>query len=141
MFGFNPFARPKPRAPPPSQEAAPVPETPVILSGSAVVSAVNASESPKLPVTSASATHYITRDMLLGEVVAKHPNAAFVFMQYGLHCVGCVISEYETVEQGCRAHGIPDEVIDEMVADANLFIEEERATRPSAPSETKEKGL
>jgi hybrid cluster-associated redox disulfide protein len=78
-------------------------------------------DSPK-PV---STKQHITKDMFLGEVVRQHPKAAFVFMQYGLHCVGCYISEFETVEQGALGHGMPPEMVDEMIADANLFIDEE----------------
>lgn len=75
----------------------------------------------------------IKRDMLLGEVVQKYPKAAFVFMQYGLHCVGCAVSSYETIEQGASGHGMPEEMIDEMVADANAFVEEELQKDSSNP--------
>lgn len=63
--------------------------------------------------------------MLLAEVVDKYPKAAFVFVQYGLHCVGCHVSAYETIEQGAGGHGMPPEVIEEMIADANEFIAED----------------
>jgi len=68
---------------------------------------------------------YVTKEMLLGEVVSKHPRAAFVMLQYGLHCIGCHVSIYETIEQGCLGHGMPPDVMEEMLADVNAFIGEE----------------
>ncbi len=70
---------------------------------------------------------YVTKEMLLGEVVAKHPKAAFVMLQYGLHCIGCHVSYYETIEQGCLGHGMPPHVMEEMLEDVNAFIAEEEA--------------
>jgi hybrid cluster-associated redox disulfide protein len=68
---------------------------------------------------------HVTKDMLIGEVTQKHPKAAFVFMNYGLHCVGCHVSAYETIEQGAMGHGMPEETLDEMMEDLNAFIEDE----------------
>jgi len=71
----------------------------------------------------------VTKDTLLGEVVAKHPRAAFVMLQYGLHCIGCHVSVYETIEQGCAGHGMPKETMEEMIADVNAYIEEEEKVK------------
>lgn len=73
------------------------------------------------------AAPHVTKDTLLGDVVAAHPKAAFVMLQYGLHCIGCHVSVYETIEQGCMGHGMPKEVMEEMIADVNAFIDEEEA--------------
>lgn len=84
-------------------------------------------------------TQYVTKDTLLGEVVAQHPRAAFVMLQYGLHCIGCHVSVYETIEQGCLGHGMPPDVMEEMLADVNAFIaEEEKIKQEQAASETKQ---
>jgi len=42
--------------------------------------------------------------MTIGEVVQKHPKAAFVFMDYGLHCIGCAAALNETIEQAAKVH-------------------------------------
>lgn len=68
-----------------------------------------------------------TREMLIGELVQQFPKAAFVMQQYGFHCAGCAISQYETLEQGARTHGMSDEELDEMLEDLNLFLEAEQA--------------
>jgi len=61
----------------------------------------------------------ITKDMNLGDVIFKWPNTAEVFMDYGLHCVGCIASGFDTIEMGAKVHALSDEEIDEMVARAN----------------------
>lgn len=48
----------------------------------------------------------ITKSMSIGEVVQKHPETIPVFMQQGLHCLGCAIASFESIEQGAQAHGI-----------------------------------
>jgi hybrid cluster-associated redox disulfide protein len=72
---------------------------------------------------------YVTKDTLLGDLVTKHPAAAFVMLQYGLHCIGCHVSVYETVEQGCQGHGMPPDVMDQMLKEINDFIAEEEKVK------------
>jgi hybrid cluster-associated redox disulfide protein len=64
----------------------------------------------------ASPNAKITKDMLLGEVIAKYPDAFEVFMKHGLHCAGCGAAFSETVEQGAEAHGID---LKELLKDLN----------------------
>ncbi|HLP80056.1 MAG TPA: iron-sulfur cluster assembly accessory protein [Acidobacteriota bacterium] len=64
----------------------------------------------------------IRRDMTIGEIVKQYPAAAEVFMEYGLHCVGCHVSYWETIEQGAASHGMSSEEIDMMVRDANEIV-------------------
>ena len=64
----------------------------------------------------------ITKNMLIEEVVLKHPDVAPIFFAYGLHCVGCHISSMETIEEGARAHGMDDEDINMIIKDANKII-------------------
>lgn len=61
----------------------------------------------------------ITRDMNIGEIMTRFPEAAEIMMSYGLHCIGCAISMYETLEMGCKTHGMSDEDIDNLVEDIN----------------------
>jgi hybrid cluster-associated redox disulfide protein len=48
----------------------------------------------------------ITKDMLVGEIVAKHPGLVETFFRNGLFCVGCHQAGQETLEQACQVHGI-----------------------------------
>ena len=68
----------------------------------------------------------ITKDMLLGSVVAEYPEAAEVMLEYGLHCVGCFANAYDTVEIGAKVHGMSDEEIEKMLSDVNNRIVKEK---------------
>jgi hybrid cluster-associated redox disulfide protein len=49
----------------------------------------------------------VTKDILMGELVDKYPQATEILMKYGFHCIGCMISPYESLEAGAAVHGIP----------------------------------
>jgi len=72
--------------------------------------------------TATAKTQKITKDMTLGEVAAKYPGAIMVLFKYGLHCIGCHVATYETVEQGAMAHGLSDKEITQMVEEMNKSI-------------------
>ena len=57
----------------------------------------------------------ISKDMNIAEVVEKYPEAAKVLMEEGLGCIGCVASEFETLEEGLRAHGMDVKKIVEKI--------------------------
>jgi hybrid cluster-associated redox disulfide protein len=61
----------------------------------------------------------ITRNMLLGEVVRKHPEAAMVMLRRGMHCMLCGMAAHETIEQGARAHGIGEKEIEKLLREMN----------------------
>ena len=58
----------------------------------------------------------ITKENTIEEVVNKYPESVMVFMKHGLHCIGCHVSAFESVEEGAMAHGID---VDALVADLN----------------------
>jgi len=61
----------------------------------------------------------ITKDIKIEEVVTQYPETMMVFMKHGLHCVGCHVSAFESIEDGAMAHGIN---VDALVADLNKVI-------------------
>lgn len=61
----------------------------------------------------------ITKTMLLGDIVSKHPEAVDIMIQRGLHCIGCHVAYWETLEQGAKAHGMSDKDINEMLKEMN----------------------
>jgi hybrid cluster-associated redox disulfide protein len=63
----------------------------------------------------------ITKDMKMGEVLREHPETVQVFMEHGLHCVGCQVAFMETIEQGAAAHGID---VDKLLKDLNDAVKE-----------------
>jgi len=45
----------------------------------------------------------------------KYPEAAEIFIQEGLHCIGCPFAMMETIEDGCKAHNInPDKLVEKI---------------------------
>lgn len=48
----------------------------------------------------------VSKSMTIGELIRKYPKTVFVFLDYGLHCVGCPMSLPETVEEAAKVHGI-----------------------------------
>lgn len=64
----------------------------------------------KAAATSASASS-IDPKSNIRELVAELPLAEQVLTQFGLHCAGCGVNKYETIEQGAAAHGLRVEPI------------------------------
>ncbi|MCR4335988.1 MAG: iron-sulfur cluster assembly accessory protein [archaeon] len=64
----------------------------------------------------------ITSDMNIGEVVARFPETAEIMMGYGLHCIGCHVNPYESIQDGASAHGMKQETIDGMVKEMNESV-------------------
>ncbi len=62
----------------------------------------------------------ITKDNTIEDVVTKYPESVMVFMKHGLHCVGCHVSAFESIEEGAMAHGIN---VDALVEDLNKVAE------------------
>lgn len=61
----------------------------------------------------------VTKDTIIGDILAYDREAAILFMSIGMNCVGCGASQYETIEQACGVHGID---VDDLVADLNEFL-------------------
>ncbi len=66
----------------------------------------------------------ITKDMIIAEIVERFPYLAEYIMDYGVHCVGCGISSFETLEEGFMGHGMTSENIDVIIEELNKVIEE-----------------
>jgi hybrid cluster-associated redox disulfide protein len=71
----------------------------------------------------------VTKKMTLGEVVSKYPEAAEVMLNHGLHCVGCHVALWETIEQGALAHGMNEKELKEMLEEINKKINEKKGVK------------
>ena len=58
----------------------------------------------------------VTKDMTIAQVLEENPDCAPVFMEFGMHCLGCAIAHGETVEQAAEVHGID---VDALIAALN----------------------
>lgn len=58
----------------------------------------------------------VTKDMSIGEVLREDRNTARIFMEFGMHCLGCPHATAESLEEAGMAHGIN---VDELVHQLN----------------------
>lgn len=64
----------------------------------------------------------ITKDTIIGDILTIAPQTAPLFMNIGMHCLGCPASRGETVEQACMVHGV----------DVNALLEKINSMVPAA---------
>lgn len=64
----------------------------------------------------------ITKKATFAEIMEKHPESANILFESGLHCIGCGMAMYETIEQGCLAHGMNKKEIDDLIKRINVEI-------------------
>lgn len=58
----------------------------------------------------------ITKEMSVSEVINKYPKTSFVFIDYGLPCVGCHMVKDDTVEGASQLHRVD---LKRLLADLN----------------------
>jgi len=71
----------------------------------------------------------INKDMTIVQVFQKYPHRvtrlAQIMTSHGLHCVGCHVSAYETIEQGLIGHGMDEEKLNILLKELNKAIEKD----------------
>ena len=81
----------------------------------------------------------LRRELTIGDVLQEYPDAAPLLTEKGIHCVGCHVSPFETLEEGFRSHGMSEEEIDTILADVNEKLAAALKNKPvqkEAPSGT-----
>ena len=54
----------------------------------------------------------ITKDTIIGDILDMDNTTAPVFLEMGMHCLGCPASRGETIAEACMVHGVDaDELI------------------------------
>jgi iron-sulfur cluster assembly accessory protein len=61
----------------------------------------------------------VSKEMLLGELMARFPKATEVFAKFGVKTAGCSTNPFDTLEQFAKAQGKDEAAISEMVASLN----------------------
>jgi hybrid cluster-associated redox disulfide protein len=62
----------------------------------------------------------VNKNMVIGDVLDKAPQTASLFLEIGMHCLGCPASRGETIEEACEVHGTN---ADELVSRINTLLE------------------
>ena len=63
----------------------------------------------------------ITRETSIGETLQMNRGTARIFMEFGMHCLGCPHATAESIEEAGAVHGIN---VDELVHQLNTFLAE-----------------
>lgn len=61
----------------------------------------------------------VTKQTLIGDILALDPGTEPYFMAMGMQCLYCPASRGETLEEACVVHGID---VEEMVQKLNEFL-------------------
>lgn len=61
--------------------------------------------------------------MRVQDILTLLPHAQPLLAEYGLHCVGCEGSAFETLEEGYKTHGFTEDKLDDLVTDLNALFE------------------
>jgi len=64
----------------------------------------------------------VNRDMTLGEIVQRFPEAIDIIQGRGLHCVGCGAAYWETLAEGAMGHGWTQEELNSMITEINVEV-------------------
>ncbi|MGI6113004.1 MAG: DUF1858 domain-containing protein [Mahellales bacterium] len=62
----------------------------------------------------------VTKDMTISQVLMMDRGTAPIFMNHGMHCLGCPSASGESIEDACAVHGID---VDTLVKDLNEYLE------------------
>ena len=62
----------------------------------------------------------VNENTKLSELLDYRGGIAYILSQYGMHCLGCHASEYETLGQPCAAHLID---VDDVIMVITNYIE------------------
>ena len=61
----------------------------------------------------------VTKDTLISDIMMNAPEAAPLFQDIGMHCMGCAMASGENVEEACEVHGVP---VEPFLVKLNAFI-------------------
>ena len=61
----------------------------------------------------------VTKDTIIGDILDIAPESAPLFLEIGMHCLGCPSARGESIEMACEVHGVD---ADELVEKLNALI-------------------
>lgn len=72
----------------------------------------------------------IHKDTTIADVLANNPERvrllSEILTEFGIHCVGCSASAFETLEEGVLSHGYTEEQLSKLVNDLNKAITDKK---------------
>ncbi len=70
----------------------------------------------------------ITKKTKLQDIAMKYPEAVEPLLEIGMHCIGCHMAAFETLEEGAKAHGLSDKEVDELIEKMNKRLKKDAKT-------------
>lgn len=64
---------------------------------------------------------YVTRDMLIGEIITNYPPASYALMACGMGCMHCGAAQGESLEEAAAVHGLD---ADEICSFINEWLQD-----------------
>ncbi|MCL1820014.1 MAG: DUF1858 domain-containing protein [Oscillospiraceae bacterium] len=64
-------------------------------------------------------TATVTKDSIIGDILALDGGTAEYFLEMGMHCLGCPSARNETVGEACSVHG---QDADALVGKLNAYL-------------------
>jgi len=68
----------------------------------------------------------ISKNMAIGEIIEKYPETMEIMLGYGLHCIGCHVNAFESIEEGALGHGMDKKTFDRMMKEINYAAEKSK---------------
>ncbi len=68
----------------------------------------------------------ITKKTNMNELLMRKPELAGILLNVGMGCIGCPMAMGETIEDGCRAHGMSNKDIDKLIEKLNKKTERKK---------------
>ena len=63
----------------------------------------------------------VDKSMTLGQVLSADSGTARIFMEFGMHCLGCPHATAESIEEAAMVHGCN---VDELIHQLNEYLAE-----------------
>lgn len=65
----------------------------------------------------------IKGDILISELMDLYPDAAdYLVENYDFYCIGCLMADFETLEEGAYRHGIENKDFEKLLKEINKFV-------------------
>ena len=48
----------------------------------------------------------ITKEMIIADIIKTYPKTIKVMNKFKIHCVQCIMSQFETLEEGAKIHNL-----------------------------------
>jgi hybrid cluster-associated redox disulfide protein len=66
----------------------------------------------------------VTKDMIISDVLKMDKGTVPIFLNSGMHCLGCPSSSGESIEDACAIHGIDADI---LVEELNKFFDRKKS--------------